>query len=216
MRRYRNRRYARRMYRRRAGRNMYFKQHSEQSRYAKLAATNNIVKRIVSVDTDVFLHQGFYSLSESAGTYANMIDYGSSQDFQKYAALYQQYRIVGVKLTVYRTTAPQILVSESTNTEFGLLGVNISIGQPITSQTQTIESDTTLWLSFLGEWISTSKFYSFSSRVASNEVIEWQPTSTQDKGIWLSIATKGDPTLPSGWKMYYISVQVMTEFANPI
>lgn len=214
MRRYRNRR--RRNYRRRARRNLYFRQHGEQTRYAKLAATNNVVKRILSVDTNIFLHQGFYSLSESTGTYANVIDYWSTQDFQKYAALYQQYRIVGVKLSVYRTTAPQILVSESTNTEFGLLGVNISIGQPITTQTATLESDTTLWLSFLGEWITTSKFYSFTSRVASNEVVEWQPTSTTDKSIWLSIATKGEPTLPSGWKMYYISVQVMTEFANPL
>lgn len=214
MRRYRNRR--RRNYRRRARRNMYFRQHGEQTRYAKLAATNNVVKRIVSVDTNIYLHQGFYSLSESTGTYANLVDYSSSQDFQKYAALYQQYRIVGVKLSVYRTTAPQVLVSESTNTEFGLLGVNISIGQPITTQTATLESDTTLWLSFLGEWITTSKFYSFTSRAASNEIVEWQPTSTVDKSIWLSIATKGDPTLPSGWKMYYISVQVMTEFANPI
>lgn len=195
---------------------MYFKQHGEQTRYAKLAATNDIVKRIVSVDTDVFLFQGFYSLSESAATYANMIDYGQSADFAKYAALYQQYRILGVKLTVYRTTAPQILVSESTNTEFGLLGVNVSIGQPITSQVQTLESDTTLWLSFLGEWISTSKFYSFSPLKTGNEVTNWQPTSTQDKSIWLSIATKGEPTLPSGWKMYFISVQLMTEFANPI
>lgn len=195
---------------------MYFRQHGEQTRYAKLAATNNIVKRIVSVDTDIFLHQGFYSLSQSVGTYANLIDYSTSQDFQKYAAMYQQYRIVGVKLSVYRTTAPQVLVSESTNTEFGLLGINVSIGQPITTQTQTLESDTTLWVTFLGEWLTTSKFYSFTSRQASNEVVEWQPTSTTDKCIWLSIATKGEPTLPSGWKMFYVSVQIMTEFANPL
>lgn len=218
MRRYRNRRFARRYYlARRANRsNNYFKQHSEQARYAKLVTRTDTVKRILSIDEEIYTFNNSYSFSEGSSIYGILAHFEESKDFQSFAALYTQYRIVGVKVTVYKSCVPEVLVSESIDKEFGLLGFNVSLGQPITNQDDIINSDTTYWLTFLGAWSTQSKFYSLTARNGSNMATEWQPTTSLDKPIYVGIATKGSVQLPSGWKMFYMSIQFMCEFSNPI
>lgn len=217
MRRYRNRRFARRNYRLyRRRRNNYFKQHGEQARYAKLITRNDTVKRIVNLDDEIYIFNNSYSFSEGSSIYGILAHYEESKDFQKYATIYGQYRILGVKVTIYKSCVPEVLVSESTDKEFGLLGFNISAEQPIVSNDDVECSDTTFWLTFTGAWSTQSKFYSFVSGNSTNNITEWQPTTTVDKGIYLGIATKGSVQLPSGWKMFYVSLQFMCEFSNPI
>lgn len=216
MRRYRNRRFARRFYRRRRRFNNYFRQHSEQTRYAKLVATTNTVKRVISLDDAIYVFQGAYSFAETVPVNNIQIHYDDSKDFQNYAGLYTQYRILGVKVTIYKSCVPEVLVSESVDKEFGLLGFNVTLGQPVSDKLDLENSDTMYWLSFLGGWSTQSKFYSLVPRNGGNIATEWQPVTTSDKPIYLSIATRGNADLPNGWKMFYVSVQFMCEFSNPI
>lgn len=214
MRRYRNRRYARRFYRKR--RNNYFKQHSEQARYAKLITVNNTVKRVISVDDDIFVFNSAYSFSHGSSIYSVQAQYQHAKDYQDYAALYTLHRLVGVKVTIYKSCVPEVLVSESVDKEFGLLGFNLTIGQAIAEQQDVENADTTYWLSFLGAWSTQSKFFSLTSKNGTNKVTDWQPSSAVALPTFLNIATRGNVSLPSGWKMFYVSIQFMCEFANPI
>lgn len=217
MRRYRNRRFARRNYRnywRR--RDNYFKKHGEQTRYAKLITRTDVVKRIITIDDSIYVFNNSYSFSEGSSIYGAQLYFQESQEYQKYAEMFGQYRLLGVKVTVYKSCVPEVLVSESIDKEFGLLGFDVSVGQPITNQEQVNRSDTAYWLTFLGAWSTQTKFFSFVTGNSTNNMTEWQPTSTSDKSIYMGISTKGSVQLPSGWKMFYVSAQFMVEFADPI
>lgn len=217
MRRYRNRRFARRNYfNSRRRRNNYFKQHGEQTRYAKLVERTDIVKRVITIDDAIYVFNNSYSFSEGSSIYGAQLHFMESPEFQKYTEMFAQYRILGVKVTVYKSCVPEVLVSESIDKEFGLLGFDVSVGQPIINTQQVDQSDTSYWLTFLGAWSTQTKFYSFVTGRNTNNMTEWQPTTTEDKTIYMGISTKGSVQLPSGWKMFYVSVQFMVEFADPI
>lgn len=216
MRRYRNRRFARRNYLARRRRDNYFKQHSEQTRYAKIISRTDIVKRVITIDDAIYTFNNSYSFSEGSSIYGAQLHYEESTEFQKYVEMFGQYRILGVKVTVYKSCVPEVLVSESIDKEFGLLGFDVSVGQPIINTQQVDSSDTTYWLTFLGAWSTQTKFFSFVTGRNTNNMTEWQPTSTIDKSVYMGISTKGSVQLPSGWKMFYVTAQFMVEFADPI
>lgn len=194
---------------------MYFKQHSEQARYNKLITNKTTLKKIINADVNVYIFNSQYSFSNSSNSETSFTDYYHSPEFEDCAKLYQTFRIVGCKLNVYRVGQPALITTQNTNHEWGLLGLRTTMTQANIMQEDTAVSDNTFWISYLGNWMTVSKFTSFNSNRASTSLTDWSPITAQSKQVFLHLANKGNVSIPDGYQIYTISVQYMIEFGNP-
>lgn len=202
--------------RRRARRgNYYFRQHREQMSYNKLLASKQTLKKIINADISIYTLNGYYSFSAASPTTTAYANYFDSEEFTQCAALYQQFRVIGVRFNIYRVGQPVLITRENTNHEWGLLGLRVNMTMANQAEEDTEASDNTFWVSYLGEWMTYSKFVSFNTRLGNSNLTEWSPITSKAKQVYLSLATKGNVGVPDGYKIYLISMQYMIEFGNP-
>lgn len=195
--------------------NYYFRRHGEQARYCKLVTNKNTLKKVINADIPIHVFNNQYSFSTNTLTTTSYAQYYDSLEFEDCAKLYQQFRVVGVKVNVYRVGQPVLLTQTSTNHIWGLLGFRAGITEANQQTPQTEDSDNTFWVSYLGSWMTYSKFFSFNSNVAGNNMTQWNSVVARNKMVYFSIATKGEVTVPNEYTIYNLSVQYMVEFSNP-
>lgn len=212
----RNKRFNRNLrYNRRRRGNYYFRNHKEQSGYNKLVTNKTTLKKIINADIPIYVINGRFSFSQTTEDTTAYADYFTGDEFKDCAKIYQQFRVIGLRFNIYRVGQPVLLTKQNTNHEWGLLGIRTNITQSSQLPDDTQASDNTYWVSYLGEWMTYSKFTSFKTRVGSNNMIEWSPVTVQTKQVHMTITTKGNVSVPDGYKIYLLSMQYMIEFSNP-